>query len=186
MKIALILNHIKMFYIQKSKVELFLHPRMKMSLSFPVPLTVTSLREYSFMDCSLLKTVILPPSVKEIGWDVFRNCTRLAYMLIPASVTAIGDYAFAECTSLSSVIFHGEITSISPHLFDRCSKLMNFIIPMGVKSIGEYAFFKYTSLLKFQFHRHVTFIDQFAFFTLYEFNLYCGPCECDYCESVCL
>lgn len=36
----------------KSTVELLLHPRMKMSLSFPVPLTVTSLREHSFMDCS--------------------------------------------------------------------------------------------------------------------------------------
>ncbi|MBR4176891.1 MAG: leucine-rich repeat domain-containing protein, partial [Bacteroidales bacterium] len=49
-------------------------------------------------DCTNLTDIILPNSLKKIGWCAFAGCTGLTEIKIPNSVETIDDRAFADCT----------------------------------------------------------------------------------------
>jgi len=51
-------------------------------------------------------------TVKEIGYDAFRNCTGLTSITIPNSITNIEGYAFYNCTGLTSITIPNSITVI--------------------------------------------------------------------------
>ena len=48
-----------------------------------------------------LKKVTLPSTLKEIGWDAFKDNKNLTYINLPEGLTTIGSYAFAGCTALT-------------------------------------------------------------------------------------
>ena len=56
---------------------------------------VTSVNAYAFAGCSNLERVILPKSLKEISYGMFRECTRLSEIYIPAGVTKIDQKPYA-------------------------------------------------------------------------------------------
>ncbi len=66
---------------------------------------VTTVRYQGFKDCSKLKTVVFPESMRNISEAAFRNCTALESITFPKSIESIGDYAFAGCHRLGSVEF---------------------------------------------------------------------------------
>ena len=45
--------------------------------------------------------VTLPSTLKEIGWDAFKDNKNLTYINLPEGLTTIGSYAFAGCTALT-------------------------------------------------------------------------------------
>ena len=67
-----------------------------------------------------IKTIILPESVKSIGYSVFEDCTSLSSISIPKSVKSIGPSAFSGCTALSSVTIPESITEIGTRVFHSC------------------------------------------------------------------
>ena len=56
-----------------------------------------------FEDCTYLKKVTIPSTVKKIDWNCFKGCTALTSINIPNSVTEIESYAFSGCSSLESI-----------------------------------------------------------------------------------
>ena len=48
-----------------------------------------------------LKKVTLPSTLKEIGWDAFKDNKNLTYINLPEGLTTIGSYAFAGCTDIA-------------------------------------------------------------------------------------
>ena len=67
-------------------------------------LDVTRIGWNAFRDCSKLTSVTIPESVKSIGDAAFWGCSSLTSVAIPNSVTSIGDAAFRECSSLSTIV----------------------------------------------------------------------------------
>lgn len=76
--------------------------------------------------------------VKEIGESAFQNCTSLKELKIPNSVKVIEEDAFFGDLSLKTLSFKAKAT-IGKYAFGSCEKLEKVDIP-NVTSIGKYAF----------------------------------------------
>ena len=63
-------------------------------------------------------------SVTSIGNEAFYNCTHLTSINIPSSVTTIGDYAFYNCTHLNSICIPSSVTTIGYSAFEQCYSLI--------------------------------------------------------------
>ena len=72
---------------------------------------------------SNIESIIIPDSVKSIGYDAFAYCESLESIIIPDSVKSIGRYAFYECTSLTSIIIPDSVKSIGDFIFCNCKSL---------------------------------------------------------------
>lgn len=86
-------------------------------------MTVTTLAEGCFTECTELTAVYLPETLLAIGEDAFRGCTGLRGMEVPESVRFIGERAFASCTALEAVSISDSIQTIGDHAFSDCHKL---------------------------------------------------------------
>ena len=102
--------------------------------------------KYNHGDSTVIKKVILPDTLEEIGRCAFANCTGLTEIEIPSSVTSIGEDAFANCTGLTEVTIPNSVTSIGWNAFSSCTGLISVTIPNSVTSIGWYAFNRCTGL----------------------------------------
>ena len=89
---------------------------------------------------TMIKDLVIPDGVINLGKDVFYNWFALKSVIIPNSVTSIGYRAFAGCSYLTSVIIPKNVTSIGEGAFGYCEALTSATIPNSVKSIGSYAF----------------------------------------------
>ena len=65
---------------------------------------VVQINPYAFKDCTGLKRVILPPTIKYMMNYAFQNCTGLTNITLPADFYACYSYVFDGCTNLKSVI----------------------------------------------------------------------------------
>ena len=101
---------------------------------------VTSIGDFSFLNCSNLKSIIISDTVTTIGASAFNGCSSLNSVTIPDSVTTIDGSAFKDCDSMTSVLIPDSVTSIGKNAFNGCSKLASLTIPNAVTTIGENAF----------------------------------------------
>jgi len=141
--------------------------------------------ERAFAECSNLKSIIIPKSVKIINKDAFVMCTslesvtfeeeskldtigesafggcrNLKSIIIPKSVKIIDRDAFVMCTSLESVTFEegSNLIVIRYGAFSNCKKLEKIIIPKSVREIKENAFLNCKLLKEVVFEKGSKFI----------------------------
>lgn len=77
----------------------------------------------TFVGCSLLKNIILPPDTYSIGQFAFRDCVSLEEIKIPEKTVKISAYAFANCTALKKIELPSSIKFIDNGVFSN-SKLV--------------------------------------------------------------
>ena len=126
----------------------------------------TSLPNRTFMGCTNLTKVILPPHITEIGEAAFMFCESLSQdIYIPKGVTSIKSDAFYECTSLPRIVIPSGVTTIEENAFSACSALKEVIFetPVLVTSIGTAAFANCTSLEEISIPSHLTAIQDRTF-----------------------
>ena len=128
-----------------------------------IPDTITEIKDYTFYNCSSLRSVVVPSSVTSIGDGAFSGCTSLTSIEIPNSVTSIGGSVFNECSSLTSIEIPNSVTSIGSTAFRNCSSLTSVVIPDSVTSISYQAFYNCSSLTSVTIPDSVTSIDNNAF-----------------------
>jgi hypothetical protein len=85
-------------------------------------------------------------SVTSIGDSAFRDCTDLTDVMIPSTVISIGNAAFSDCTGLTGVTIPSSVTTIGASAFSGCTGLTGVTIPSSVTNIGEVAFYDCTGL----------------------------------------
>ena len=83
---------------------------------------------FGFMDCSTLRTIILPSSIIEIGTSAFDSCTSLVSVNIPSNVTRIDYLAFYYCKSLTNIKIPGLVSYIGLDSFRKCTSLIEVLV----------------------------------------------------------
>ena len=118
------------------------------------------------------KNSVIPSdrSVTKIGDFAFMDCTPLKSIVIPDCVTEFGRSAFSGCESLESIKIPDGATTISEGMFYLCSSLKSITIPDGVTYIGDQAFYRCASLVKAPIGNNLTYIGSTAFYGCVEFT----------------
>ncbi len=138
--------------------------------SISIPDTVINIGGSAFTYCSSLTSIKIPNSVKSIGSGAFTECSSLTSIDIPDSVTSIGDWAFSGCSSLTSVTIPDSVTSIGDCAFNECTSLISITIPDSVTSIKSNAFFNCTGLVSLTIPESVTNIQQNILYGCWKFT----------------
>lgn len=125
--------------------------------------TVTSIDDYSFLNCNALEEIVISDSVVSIGVESFRNCQNLSSITIPDSVTNIGNGAFSKCESLTSIVIPISITAINNEVFAECYGLTDITLPSALSSIGNNSFQSCTSLSNIEIPDTVQHIGEYTF-----------------------
>lgn len=79
---------------------------------------VTGIGDGVFKECSSLRKVTLPPSVRSIGESAFERCDSLESINLE-NVSKIGPYAFNGCLLLNHITL-GPLYEISDGVFSQC------------------------------------------------------------------
>ena len=146
------LNYAKNLYLNKELVT-----------ELSIPDSVTTIKNYVFLNCSSLASATIPEGVTSIGESAFSCCSNLTSITIPESVTCIGSRAFSGCSSITSIHIPESARRIGENTFSGCSSLATINIPEGVTSIGEYTFYRCSSLASINIPESVTSIGGSAF-----------------------
>lgn len=93
----------------------------------------------AFQNCTLLRKITLPLSIKKLTHYMFQNCTSLSYLQIPGSVEFTTLRALEGCTSLQEIIFDesGKGLYIDQQTFYRCTSLKHLVLPARTTGIGQ-------------------------------------------------
>lgn len=94
----------------------------------------------AFLDCTNLKNLQLPPSLKKIYYGAFQGCRALKIINFPG-LDYIGKYAFYNCSSLTEVRFPNTLYEIENGAFSGCTSLTDiYTYTIEPISIGQNTF----------------------------------------------
>ena len=93
---------------------------------------------------SNIESIVIPDSVKSIGYEAFYYCESLESIIIPDSVKLIGYYAFENCINLKSIVISNSVKSIGKHAFRFCENMKSLSFKgktmKQVKAMENYPF----------------------------------------------
>jgi uncharacterized protein YjdB len=95
---------------------------------------VTSIGEYAFFYCTMLKNVELPDTLQTIGSRAFFNCIVMQDIQLPSSLQSIGNAAFDYCKTLTEIRIPASVTSIGSYAFSDCTNMQTFYVDEGSES----------------------------------------------------
>ena len=107
--------------------------------------------------------LLLPESVKNIGYEAFRNCIYMYKVILPHSVRDIEESVFKGCSNLGIVQIQSDVDTIWNETFADCHNLSVVSLPEGLKSIHSRAFANCTNLKQIYIPSTVTSIEKDAF-----------------------
>ena len=117
----------------------------------------------AFHDCTNITNIIIPNTVREIGYQAFDGCTNLTSVTLPSNLSLLGDSAFRICYSLTNIVLPDSLAYINDGVFSNCESLTNITIPSKVISIGDSAFSGCNALTSIEIPSKVTSISDSAF-----------------------
>ena len=94
---------------------------------------------------NLLKEIIFPNTLKEIGSRAFESSKSLISVDLGSGIEEIGSFAFSNCTSLEEVTANCNVPTIREGIFSDCEKLKDVNIN-GIEYIEDGAFYNCLSL----------------------------------------
>lgn len=136
---------------------------------------VIAIGDKAFADSGLVRSVVLPDTIRSIGEQAFFQCRKLESVTVSSSVTFIGARAFWECDSLQTIAipdlgawlrieFDGDVFSLTPwRLSVGGTTLTNLEIPGGTEKINSYAFCGCQGLTSLKLNEGLTEIGDGAF-----------------------
>ena len=98
-------------------------------ISFNGPVTmlgdnnITSSSDASFCDCSKLKTISLPSSVRSIGSYAFHRCTNLVSACLPGELDYIGSWVFVGSDALTEIEIPRVLSGLKSDPIGPCASL---------------------------------------------------------------
>lgn len=117
--------------------------------SVVLPSTLKQIYSNAFDGCKALTSINIPDGIEMIGEEAFRECGALKSISIPGSMISLGAKAFMECSHLSKIDIAEGIKMIEHETFRGCKALKSIYIPASVESIGDMAFGGCKALIAF-------------------------------------
>ncbi len=101
-----------------------------------LPSTVKTISRMAFQSCTSLETIDLPEGLQTIEKSAFYYCTALKKISLPTSLEKVDEGAFALCSSLEEIEILANIDTLVRNLFwnHNCTEL---VIPEGVTFIDD-------------------------------------------------
>ena len=102
-----------------------------------IPEGVSRVGNNFFSNSKVLRSVVLPRAVVEVGDHAFAYCDNLLSVKVlgPAS---IGPSAFVSCKKLSDIELADGVVALHTGCFDFLTKVRSIFIPKSVKEVGGY------------------------------------------------
>ena len=113
-----------------------------------------SLNSGVFENCTQLKSITIPGSIRELGTCTFKGCSSLKHVTIQDGVTRIGIRVFEDCTSLTDITIPDSVIEIRA-AFVGCSSLKSIILPKCLELL-EASFMKCSNLEAIEIPRAVS------------------------------
>ena len=88
----------------------------------------------AFKNCKMIRDVIFPSSVREIGAQAFAGCESISTLVIPYGVTYIMNYAFIDCKNLKEVYIPDTVNIVGESAFYGCD---NLTVYAGASSVMQ-------------------------------------------------
>ena len=107
--------------------------------SVTIPEGVTAIGKATFAECSSLKTVNLPNSLRYIGEEAF-YASAVQSIIMGDNVEVIETYAFKNCFDLAEVRLSKNLKKIGACAFYDCRSIKVIEVPSSVEEIGYKAF----------------------------------------------
>lgn len=125
-----------------------------------IPEGMTMIDHEAFRGNKDLKEIVLPTTLKTIGYGAFEN-TGLEKLVLPASLTSIGDRAFAGIPTLKEVVIPKNVT-YAPNIFAGSENLKKVTFEDGITVIPA-SILAGTSVEEIHLPSSVEIIDSYAF-----------------------
>ena len=103
--------------------------------------------------------------VSVIGYNAFWVARLMRSIVLPKSVKRISTYAFWYCDFLTEVTLNDGLESLAQNAFCACKRLAEISMPKSLKSIEKGAFNSCDSLKKITIYDGVEYIGEDQFFT---------------------
>ncbi|MBR4828256.1 MAG: leucine-rich repeat protein [Muribaculaceae bacterium] len=111
----------------------------------------------AFFNCTSLKSFEIPRSVKVIGDGAFAYCTNLETIDEANGITSIGRYAFAECHQLQGITLNPALQFMSEGAFLNCYSLTSISLPDAITTIQDNTFYDCRNLTNINLNNVTTF-----------------------------
>lgn len=107
------------------------------SYSYEIPYGVTEIYGHAFSNLnSNITSVVIPPTVKNIGEYAFAYSTGLKKIELPYGITEISDYTFAGCSSIENIDIPDTVLKIGAYAF-QTGRCRHFTVPSSVSYISD-------------------------------------------------
>lgn len=124
---------------------------------------IVKIDEMAFDECSGLKSVAIPESVKIVGECAFGNCPT-ENIVFPRGLISIELGAFFGCEELTEIVLPNQLKYIGEAVFASCSRLRSVVIPKSVEEMGIALFFDCESLETVKIENENVIIKDDAFY----------------------
>ena len=145
-----------------------LYVNSELLTDFVVPGRVTALKDWTFNNCSSIKTVNIPNTVKSVAPTAFADCGNITD--IEWHAKSVEDYAslanapfYASRKKVTSFTLGEEVEHIPAYLCCGMSGISSLAFPAYLKSIGGYAFKDLTKIKQIHIPNEVETIGVNAF-----------------------
>lgn len=136
---------------------------------------VTALDSGACAGSSVIDTIYIPDSVKEIGSMCFSYSTSLTTIELPKGLKKIEDGLFTQCSKLRNITIPSSVKEIGKDAFYRCDELWTITLPDGLTTVGENAFASCPNLSAATIPASVTNIADNSFVPAGGFRIYAKP-----------
>lgn len=107
--------------------ELIRCPEGYLHSELVIPEGVKIIHAMAFLNCSGLKKIWLPNSLRKICWWAFGNCKDLNYLSLSGGLETIENDVFSGCEKLMEINLPESITNIAERAFKHCPAVINGI-----------------------------------------------------------
>lgn len=108
--------------------------------SIVIPNSVNNLEYAIFRFCQSLESAVLPDHLEKIENELFLSCSSLKNIKLPENLKIIGESEFTKCSSLENLTLPKNLKIIDTNSFKGCKNLKNITLPESVIDLGAYAF----------------------------------------------
>lgn len=117
-----------------------------------------------YREKTVIENLVIEEGVKKIGLNAFVDCSFLRTAIIPGSVTEIGDAAFFRCSSLKTLSLNEGLIKIAEEAFAECTGLNTVVVPSSVRYIGSQAFLYCTGVTDAYFLMEASVLSDFDWY----------------------